>query len=846
MPGQNLTQAEAAQRAEIVSVKRYDVHLDLRADDQTFASKTVISFAATPGADTFVDLIAHQIQTITLNGNEVDACAYHDSRIHLQGLAADNTLEVVATCDYMHTGEGMHRFVDPVDNQAYVYTQFEVPDARRVFAVFEQPDLKAEFKFTVDVPADWKVFSNSPTPTPTQLDDGGARFDFDTHPRISSYITAIVAGPYQGRTDSLTSADGTQIPLGVYTRASLLDDLDAEEIIKITKQGFGFYENQFARPYPFAKYDQIFVPEYNAGAMENAGCVTFRDEYLFRSKPTRSQLVQRANTILHELAHMWFGDLVTMKWWNDLWLNESFAEFMAYLSEAEATEFSDAWTNFNVRKEWGLKCDQLPTTHPIKADIRDLADVEVNFDGITYSKGAAVLRQLVAYVGRENFMKALNSYFAAHEWDNATLADLLGELERTSGRDLGAWSKVWLEEAGVTRLGVETKVAEDGSLASLTVVQSLPQAGTSPRPHRIKIGGYARVGEGLERVWEIETDIAGLRTEVAEAKGKMAPAFILVNDDDLTYATQRFDDASLQTVLDNVQLIAKPLPRALVLSTLWSMIRDGELAAPTYLDAALRALEVEDHSDILAGTLANLQTVTHCYVSGEVAAQAHRDVAERLLSIGRAAQPGSDKQKQVIGAFVNFALAPHQQLLAGWLDGTDVPEGLDVDQRLRWAIVRTLCALDADNVDYVERELARDKTLTGLQQAAGARAGLPGQARGETFRAITTDKSIPNATLIEMIRGFVGSAWRDPSVNQQLIGDYFAVVGDVWAGYTHHIASSIVIGMYPVGLTGRTDADVVEAGRRWLKDNEDAPRALRRLMLEGLDAAERAARAQTV
>ena len=404
MPGLNLTREEATERASIISsVTRYEISLDLTRGDTDFGSFTRIEFDAREGASTFADLVSNNVHSITLNGNALDPFSVHqDNRITLENLAEHNVLEVEASCQYMHTGEGLHRFVDPADGQAYTYSQFEVPDARRVYTTFEQPDLKSTFTLTVKAPKGWKVFSNAPTPTPEE--DGEAWiYRFATTEVMSTYITAIVAGPYEGTTATLTSSDGRTIDLGVYARASIVEHLDANEIIEITRQGFEFFEGAYGIAYPFTKYDQIFVPEYNAGAMENAGCVTFRDAYVFRTRPTEAQMEARANTILHELAHMWFGDLVTMKWWNDLWLNESFAEFMSHLALAEATKYTEGWTGFMVRKDWGLKQDQLPTTHPITAEIRDLADVEVNFDGITYAKGASVLRQLVSYVGRDAF-----------------------------------------------------------------------------------------------------------------------------------------------------------------------------------------------------------------------------------------------------------------------------------------------------------------------------------------------------------------------------------------------------------------------------------------------------------
>jgi aminopeptidase N len=452
MPGTNLTRDEAAERARLLSVDSYAVELDLTTSPTTFGSTTVIRFSCSePGASTFADLVGAQITAITLNGRDIDPSAYSDSRIQLDGLAADNELRVAADCPYSRTGEGLHRFVDPADGRVYLYSQFEVPDARRVFTTFEQPDLKATFQFTVTAPQGWQVVSNAPTPEPEPVSDDVSLWRFEPTARMSTYITAIVAGEYAVVRDSYTGAGG-EIPLGVFCRQSLVEHLDTDDILLLTRQGFDFFESAFGYPYPFGKYDQLFVPEYNMGAMENAGCVTFRDEYIFRSRQTVAAYETRANTILHEMAHMWFGDLVTMRWWDDLWLNESFAEWASHHSMVHATRFTEGWTGFsNARKGWAYRQDQLPSTHPIAADNADLEAVEVNFDGITYAKGASSLRQLVAWVGEEHFVSGLRAYFRDHAFGNTDLHHLMDALEAASGRDLESWTKEWLQTSGSTR-----------------------------------------------------------------------------------------------------------------------------------------------------------------------------------------------------------------------------------------------------------------------------------------------------------------------------------------------------------------------------------------------------------
>ncbi|MDQ6642101.1 MAG: aminopeptidase N, partial [Actinomycetota bacterium] len=492
MPGTNLTREEAQTRATTIEVGSYVVELDLTTSETTFASTTTIEFTSrAAGGSTFADLVDATVHEITLNGTSLDpAEVYSDSRIRLDDLADSNTLVVRADCTYSHSGEGLHRFVDPADDRVYTYTQFEVPDARRVFTTFEQPDLKSVFTFHVTAPEGWKVVSNAPSPEPEPAGDGKAVWRFPATKRMSTYITAVVAGEYHEVQDVYRGKFG-DIPLGHYCRQSLVEFLDRDEVVKLTKQGFAFFEDAFDFPYPFGKYDQLYVPEYNMGAMENAGCVTLRDEYLPRSRQPRSFYEFRCSVILHEMAHMWFGDLVTMKWWDDLWLNESFAEWACYHAEVGATDFTDAWTGFaNARKQTGYAQDQLPSTHPIAADNYDLQAVEVNFDMITYAKGAAVLKQLVAWVGLDPFLKGLQQYFKDFAYGNSEFTDLLAALEKSSGRELAGWAQEWLQTSGVNTLTPEFELDGEDSYTRLAVRQTAHPDWPTLRRHRIGIGMY--------------------------------------------------------------------------------------------------------------------------------------------------------------------------------------------------------------------------------------------------------------------------------------------------------------------------------------------------------------------
>ena len=843
MPGLNLTRDEALARAGVISeVIRYDIELDLTRGDTDFGSRTRVEFTAAPGGAAFADLVSTNVRSIKLNDRDLDPGAHHqDSRISLDDLAEHNVLEVDADCQYMHTGEGLHRFVDPADGKAYTYSQFEVPDARRVYTTFEQPDLKSTFTLTVKAPKGWKVFSNAPTPSPEEDGDSWT-YRFATTEKMSTYITAVVAGPYEGVTDTLTSSDGRTIDLGVYCRASVLEHLDADAIIDITRKGFEFFEDAYGIAYPFTKYDQVFVPEYNAGAMENAGCVTFRDAYVFRTRPTEAQLESRANTILHELAHMWFGDLVTMKWWNDLWLNESFAEFMSHLALAENTPYTEGWTGFMVRKDWGLKQDQLPTTHPITAQIRDLADVEVNFDGITYAKGASVLRQLVSYVGRDAFFAGLHEYLTAHSYANATLADLLGELEKASGRDLAAWSKVWLEEAGVTLLRPSVETDEEGRITRLSIEQEAFSEGASLRPHRLAVAGYSLEGESLQRVFHEELDVDGASTDVPSAEGVARPDFILVNDGDLAYAKIRLDEDSLAFAVANITRFTDSLTRGVVMAAAWDMTRDGQMKARDYLNLALTAVPAETNMQLLTLTLRHIDEAVRTFVAPDARAEAAETVGRRLLLLARTARSGSDAQRMLVAAAArNASNAEQFEAIKALSDGSATLEGLELDVDLQWslliALVRGGVAGDAE-IDAREQE---DDTMTGRQNAAAARAARDDAAvKEQVWEQVLGDKSIPNDTRWAMVSGFWAQARTTPSLYEPYVERYFAALAQVWEENTFHTAEDLTTLLFPSDLAGYAPGvDVVRAGHEWIDANPGAPAGAVRIIRERIDVCER-------
>ncbi|KQM15375.1 aminopeptidase N [Plantibacter sp. Leaf171] len=842
MPGENLTRVEAQERRALVDTSSYEVVLDLTTGPEVFRSTTTVRFTGEPGSSTFIDAITRTVHSVTLNGVELDPATVSDGiRIQLDGLAAENVLVVDADAEYTNTGEGLHRFVDPVDGEVYLYSQFEVPDSRRVFAVFEQPDLKASFTFTVTAPAAWQVVSNSPTPEPVPAQDGAATWSFAPTQRISSYITAIVAGPYDVVRSELTSSDGRTIPLGVFARKSLAEYLDADYIFDKTRQGFAYYEEKFSYAYPFEKYDQLFVPEFNAGAMENAGAVTFTETYVFRSKVTDAIKERRVVTILHELAHMWFGDLVTMKWWNDLWLNESFAEWASTIATAEATEWTEAWTTFNaMEKTWAYRQDQLPSTHPIVATINDLEDVQVNFDGITYAKGGSVLKQLAAWVGIEAFFAGVGNYFRKHEFGNTVLDDLLVELEATSGRDLREWSKLWLETSGVGTLSPEFTVDSDGTFTAFAVRQTVPEAYATLRPHRLAIGLYRLQDGKLVRTERVELDVDGSLTEVPELLGKTQPDLVLLNDDDLAYAKIRLDERSLATAIGHLASIEDPLARSLVWGAAWDATRDAESTASDYVDLVLGNIATETESTTLRTTLGQLGLAARNYVAPERRLDTVERVGDALWALAQDAEAGSDAQFQFVKFFASLASTPeHGEHLRALRDGTASLQGLEIDTDLRWELLEGLVLLGLADGSDIDAALAADNTANGAQAAARARATIPTtEGKRAAFDSVVEQDDQPNAIVRNVGLGFGHVI--DPAVLEPLVEPYFAALTTVWESRSYKIAEYIVEGLYPSALAS---TELRDRTRAWLDANPEVP-ALRRMLVEALAGVERALAAQ--
>lgn len=858
MSGANLTRVEAEERKSIVQYPiHYSVDLDLTQGDTTFVSTSTIQFGAKAGESTFLDLIADEVTSVTLNGESVEPGeVFADDRIALNNLRERNEVVVTAVCRYSTTGEGLHRSVDPSDGNVYLYSQFEVPDARRVYAVFDQPDLKAVFRFSVLAPCSWIVTSNMPVERTEDTDqmtlDGtlgtkpaehAKRWTFAPTPTMSSYLTAICAGPYAEWHTTYQNEDGRTIPMAQYCRQALKDDFakDVDYLFDITKKGFAFYAKTWGVPYPYAKYDQIYVPEYNAGAMENIGMVTIRDSYVFSSKVTDALAERRVVTVLHELAHMWFGDYVTMKWWNDLWLNESFAEFTSTLATAEATEWHDAWATFcSGEKSWALNQDQLSTTHPIVAPINDLNDTYVNFDGITYAKGASVLKQLVAYVGRDKFFEGINHYLYRHAYSNATLNDLLTELEGTSGRDLKTWSAQWLEQAGINTIATDLHTAQDGTISELTLHQFAPTDHPVLREHRLAVGFYNEDEESgkVVRTDRIELDVDGEATTVTEAAGKPRPQFLLTNDDDLTYTKLRFDDESLAFATANLYRFDDALARAVIWLALWDMTRDGELAASDFIGTTLKLLSTETESTTFRYALACLSTTVWHYTDRTKRAAIAQHTAQALLDLAKQAPAGSDMQFQLISAYLTYGVegdSAFADTVRGLLSGSLVLEGLELDNNFRWSLVRALSSINAIDEADIQQELERKDTTENREFALAARAArATAEAKAWAWNEAIHDEVLTNAQLESVAGGFASTPSQE--LAEPYVKEYFDSAEWIWNHKTFHMAEALLEGLYP---RYADPATLVELGDKWLASHADADNALRRLISANVESSHR-------
>ncbi|MGW2444800.1 aminopeptidase N [Streptomyces sp. NPDC001675] len=819
-----ITRDEAQLRAQLLDVHRYTVELDLTTGDETFDSRTVIRFTARSAGDTFVELKPASLRTVTLDGQPLDPETLDGNRLPLRGLTAgEHELRVDAAMRYSRTGEGMHRFTDPTDGETYVYTQMFLDDVQRVFAAFDQPDLKAVFELTVTAPEGWSVLANGIT---EHLGQG--RWRAAATPLISTYLVAVAAGPWHS-----LHTEHRGLPFGIHCRRSLAAhlDTDAEEIFDVTRACFDRYHEKFEEPYPFDSYDQAFVPEFNAGAMENPGLVTFRDDFVFRSAVTDTERQTRAMVIAHEMAHMWFGDLVTLKWWDDIWLNESFAEYMGYQTTLEATRFTQPWVEFGVtRKAWGYDADQRPSTHPVAPEaVDDTAAALLNFDGISYAKGASALRQLVTWLGEKNFLAGINIHFERHRFANATLADFIDSLAAATDRDVHAWAEAWLRTTGVDTLSPRVAAA-DGTLA-LTVDRS------GSRPHRITVGLYDHDLTDEGRLTPREHVSLDVPQSAPQPIGKR-PALILTNDGDLTYAKIRFDDESFEAVRTGLSGLPEPLTRAVVWNALRDAVRDGELPPAAYLETARTHLPRETDLAVAEGVLAfAAHEVTDRYLRPEDRPAALATLGSLCRDLLRRTEDGDNPGLRLIAVRHFIDVAAHPDTIAAWLADDTVPGGPELDPELRWRILGRLAVLGATDEAAIAAELDRDPSANGQEGAATCRAALPDpEAKRAAWDAMFASDDLSNYLFTATARGFWQPEQADlvrayvPRYYQDVVplagrrGPAIAAAAGRWA-FPYHAVDAENLALCEACLR---EAEPVAALRRKLVDElDDLARALR-------------------
>ncbi|MFF7165268.1 aminopeptidase N [Streptomyces sp. NPDC008086] len=822
-----LTRDEAQTRAQLLDVHGYSIELDLTTGDETFDSRTVIRFTTRADADTFIEIRPAELRSVTLDGHPLDPGILDDDRLPLKGLTAgEHELRVDAAMRYSRTGEGMHRFTDPTDGESYVYTQLALDDCKLVFPAFDQPDLKAVFELSVTAPEGWTVLANGIT---EHLGDG--RWQAAPTPLISTYLVAVAAGPWHS-----VRTEHRGLPFGLHCRRSLAPylDADAEELFEVTRQCFDRFHEKFEEPYPFDSYDQAFVPEFNAGAMENPGLVTFRDEFVYRSAVTKTERQTRAMVIAHEMAHMWFGDLVTLRWWDDIWLNESFAEYMGYQTCAEATRFSDTWTDFGiVRKAWGYDADQRPSTHPVAPEaVDDTASAMLNFDGISYAKGASALRQLVTWLGEKDFLAGINTHFARHRFGNATLADFIDSLAAATERDVHAWADAWLRTTGVDTLTPAVTRGDNG-----TYTLTVDHAGS--RTHRVRVGLYdLDLGDDDGHLTLRERLDLDIPQTAPQPIGKR-PALLLLNDGDLTYAKVRFDAESFETVRTSLAGLPDPLTRAVVWNALRDAVRDGELPATAYLEAARAHLPRETDLAIVQGVLgfAGAQ-VADRYLAPEQRPAALTTLSSLCRDLIRRTEDGDNPGLRLIAVRHFIDVAAHPDTIAAWLADGTVPGGPELDPDLRWRVLARLAVLGAVDEAAIAAELERDPSATGQEGAARCRAALPDEeAKARAWDAMfggDGSADLSNYLFIATAHGF----WQPEQADllRQYVPRFYQDAVALGARRGPAMADAAGRHAFPVHAV---DAEALALGEDCLRDGEPVP-ALRRRLADQLDDLARA------
>jgi len=850
---QILTRNEATHRAATLEVSSIDVTVDVSGaadpSQETFPVTSVLSLTAREER-TFID-IAGQVCAVLLNGAE-HPFEDEEDRVWVSGLPVGEslTLEVRALARYSRSGEGLHRYTDPEDGEVYLYTQFEPNDAHRAWPCIDQPDVKPEWTFHVIAPPSWVVFSNGVEVGAAPAGNDAVRHDFSATPPLSSYITAVVAGPWaviDGGTWSGGASDGghVELPLRLACRRTLARYLDADDVVEVTRAGLDFFHERYGVTFPWGSYDQIYVPEYNLGAMENPGCITFNESYISRSTPTFTERQRRANTTLHEMCHMWFGDLATPAWWDDLWLKESFAENQGASAIATSTQYTGEWANFAMnRKIWAYTQDQMPTTHPIAADIPDVTAAKTNFDGITYAKGAAVLKQLVAWVGEDVFYDGARRYFDKHRFAATSLADLLEALEAASHQELGSWKSAWLETSGPSTLSASWRTDSVGAIFDFTLHQGAEACGGVLRPHRVTVSTWRAASGALERTHVFDVRIDGESAPIdpdgvlALPGGAAFVDLVVINDDDLTYAISRLDERSTDVALAYVGTIDAPITRAVVWASLWNAVRDGLLDPRRFIVAVLNAVPAETEPAIRDRLLLFVSEALSSFLPGAARAEAHDQVLATTIRLAKDADD-ADAWRAYTRAFIaEFAARGGDEYEAAVraFAASDNPD-------IAWRARRALAARGLVDEETILAWRDADGSGEAARMSVEALASIPDEAaRARAWESVWSD-ALSNDYLSATLAGLQSSTWE----GERGIGEAVARMRGYWESHTIGMSLRYVSGVLDLGVDIDREGSVeasVSLLRSWLGSNEDAPAQLRRIVVEHLDDFERRERVQ--
>jgi aminopeptidase N len=829
-----LTQAEAEARAARVSHCSYDLRIDLHRGGETYRGEVAIAFDHSGQGDLFLDARGRTIESLMVNGERLEP-RKEGHRLILPGAALRprTTVRIAYENEYDHTGDGFHQFVDPEDGQEYLYSNFEPFEAHRLFPCFDQPDIKATYALRVAAPAEWEVISNSREVSRETLADGRLERTFETTKPFSTYLFALVAGPYHAYRD-----EHNGIPLGLYCRESLVRFMDEDELFTVTKQGLDFFAEFFDYPYPFGKYDQLFVPEFNPGAMENVGAVTHNEYMIFRDPPTETQRRGRAETVLHEMAHMWFGDLVTMKWWNDLWLNESFATYMAYLAIDSATRFTGAWQDFATSiKNWAYRQDQLVTTHPIAGTVASTDETFLNFDGITYGKGASVLKQLVASIGMEGFREGMRRYFRRYEYGNATLEQFLAALSEGSGHDLREWARLWLETPSLNTISADWQ-ADGERISRMTLRQSASPEYPTVRPHYLEVG-LVRRENGRQEITALPARLEREEVEVPGAQGLPRPHLVFPNYGDYGYAKVALDSGSVAFLREHLEEIDDLLFRQMLWSSLWNMVRDQQLSSIEFLALVREKLPLEPDTQLVESVLAYAGRAAGSYVP----ASRRTEELHRLFETAKAAvqrAPAGDAKITWARTLIGVAATPDDIAYIGRLaDGEEVVEGLEIDQDMRWSIAARFVAFGLPGgPERVAAEKERDPSDRGEREALHAHAATPDpEVKAEVWeRALGEGYGSLHLTSAAM-SGFNWTNQRD--LLEPYVGRFFEILPEVFRTRQREFAMAFFRNLFPAY---RVERDILAQSQQVLQAAGEENPLLFRMLREANDDLERAIR----